>query len=70
MRVNGAPIALAPRVAPGAWDTNNFGWPWALWPWPPGWPCANTGRPPALYFEGRRCAISGVVTTAEWMHRV
>lgn len=52
LRADGLPVVLFPAVDPGARDTNNFGWPWELWPWPPGWACANTGRPPALYMRG------------------
>jgi hypothetical protein len=52
--VEGEPVALHPIVLPGAWDTSNFGWPFELWPWPPGWACANTGRPPALFLAGRQ----------------
>ncbi|KAI8474168.1 MAG: hypothetical protein J3K34DRAFT_496058 [Monoraphidium minutum] len=51
IELGGAPVALAPNFDGGYWDNNNFGWPWELWPWPPGWGCANTGRPPALFLE-------------------
>ena len=52
LSVDGTRVPLEPGFEPGLWDSSNFGWPWELWPWPPGWSCANTGRPPALFLHG------------------
>jgi hypothetical protein len=52
LRIGGARVPLVADYVSGYWDNNDFGWPWELWPWPPGYGCANTGRPPALFFAG------------------